>query len=105
MQCSAKLPPYHCDNERANRRGYAAEERSGAPGEVEVVHPAGGNHHATIKMILHHLLEGPGNGALLGRKSTIEIDVVFPLQVPSDEGRIRNDFAALIDVRACALWA
>jgi len=102
MQCSAKLPPNHCDDERANRRGYAAEERSGAPGEVEVVHPAGVNHRP-IKMILHHLLEGPGNGALLGQKSTIEIDVVFPLQVPSDEGRIRNDFAAVIDVRELAL--
>src|SRR6185437_11207783 len=35
---------------------------------VEVVHPAGVNHRP-IKMILHHLLEGPGNGALLGQKS------------------------------------
>jgi hypothetical protein len=55
MQCSAKMPPYHREDERANRRGHAAKERSGTPGEG-VVHPAGVNHRP-IKMILHHFLE------------------------------------------------
>jgi hypothetical protein len=84
MQCSAKLPPYPREDERANRRGHGAKERSGTPDEVDVVHPAGVNR--PIKMILHHFLEGPGDGALLARKRAIEIDVVFLLQVPPDEG-------------------
>src|SRR5262249_52087273 len=59
--------------------------------------------HSPIEMILYHLLEGPGNGALLRIKRAIEVDVVLLLQVPADEGRIGDDLALVVNVRELAL--
>jgi hypothetical protein len=56
-----------------------------------------------IKMLLRHLLERPSDSTLLSRQSTIEIELIFFLDVPADEGRVGNDGSAVIDIRQLAL--
>jgi hypothetical protein len=54
-------------------------------------------------MVFQHLLERPGNGALLGIKSAVEVDVVLFFEVPANEGRIGDRLAVIDDVGELAL--
>ena len=54
-------------------------------------------------MILGHLLERPGDGALLRVEAAIEVDRVFLFEVQADEGGIRDALAVVVDVGELAL--
>jgi hypothetical protein len=76
MQRPANLPPDHGDHERSDRCGYFIEKFARSFCEISIVHPARMD-TCPIEMLLKHFLERPGNGALLGRESTVKIDIVF----------------------------
>ena len=103
VQGSAKAPSNYCDEERPHRRGDRAKEGRRPFGEIGVVHPAGMD-HSPIEMFFEHFVEGPSDCALLGRKPAVEIDFVFLLQVPADEGRVRNGLAIVVDIGGACLW-
>ena len=102
MQDLAKLASNHGDHEWAQRGWNLAEEFGRTVVEIGVVHPSGMDQRP-IGLILSHLFECPGGGALLGAESAIEIEIVCLLDVPANEGRVRNAFAVVIDVRQLAL--
>jgi hypothetical protein len=76
VEKAADLPPGHGDDERPDWRRHAAEEGFRSHIEIGVVHPAV-VHDGPIEIVLEHLLEGPGDGALFGVKPAVEIDVVL----------------------------
>jgi hypothetical protein len=57
-----------------------------------------------VKMVLSHLLEGPGDGALLGGEPAVEVDLVFPFEMPADERRVGDKPTIVLDIGQLALW-
>src|SRR5262245_7641381 len=104
VQGSAKALSNYCDEERPHRRGDRVKEGGRPLGEIGVVHPAGID-HSPIEMFFEHFLECPGDCTLLGRKPAVEIDSVFFLQVPADEGRVCNGLAIVVDIGELAFWS
>src|SRR5262249_15204946 len=97
-----ELPPDEGDHERAHRRRDLSEEIFRTLSEVYLVEPARIDERP-IEIVLRHLFERPGDGALLRRQSLVEIDAVFVFQIPADERRVGNLLAVVIDVRQLAL--
>jgi hypothetical protein len=56
-----------------------------------------------VSLVLHHLLERPGDGPLLGIESAIEIETILVLDVPADEGGIRDALTVILDIGQLAL--
>ena len=102
MQVLTHLPAHHHLDDRSDRRRRNLEKRRGASLEIRVVEPARFNNRP-IEMVLAHLLDGPSDAALLIAEALVEIELVFLLDVPPDEGRIRHDRAVVVDVGELAL--
>jgi hypothetical protein len=54
-------------------------------------------------LLLERSLEGPSGRALRGLEAAVEVGLVLLLQVPADEGRVRDAFAVVVDVGELAL--
>jgi hypothetical protein len=54
-------------------------------------------------MVLRHFLEGPGGRALFRIQTFIEVEAIFLLDVPADEGRVGQPLAVIIHIGQLAL--
>jgi hypothetical protein len=54
-------------------------------------------------MFLRHLIERPSDRTLFGRQSSVEIETVFFLDMPADEGRVGDDGSAVVNIGQLAL--
>ena len=103
MERTADLSTHHCHDQWPSHdqwpkwRWHGAEEVARSLGEIYGIHPAGVDRRP-IEMVLKHLLESPADGALLRAQPAVEIDSVLLLQMPANEGRIRNDLPVIDDV-------
>ena len=102
VELGSDLPARHTWNNEPHREGNTLEELSHPRIEVFVVDPARVQDRP-IGVIFEHLLEGPGDGPLLVIEPLVEVDPVFLLQVPTNEGRVRDRLAVVNNVGELAL--
>lgn len=102
LDVTAHLPAHDIADQRAERRRRAVEEPARAGIEILIDQPPAVQQRE-IEVLLAHLRERPGDGPLRRRQLGVEIDAIAALQVEADEGRIRDDDAAVVDVRQLAL--
>jgi hypothetical protein len=82
---------------------HGIEEMRWPFGEILVVHPARVDQRE-IEMIFQHALDRPGLRALLGRKTLVEIEGIFFLDMGADERRIAETFFTILDIGDLAFW-
>ncbi len=74
----------------------AVEEVARSPLEIAAQDPAGMD-HAPAQVVLHHPLQGPGLGPLLGAQAAVQIDPVLVLDMGADEGRVGDQLAFIFN--------
>src|SRR5262249_43670109 len=88
----------HRSHDRPDGRRDLVEEAGGALTEILVDQPPV-VHADPVELVFDHFLERPGSRLLGGVEPEVEVDPVFLLDVPADEGRIRNHYAVVVDIR------
>src|SRR5215813_689437 len=97
-----QLAADHCGHDWPDRRRDALEKPQRALAEIRLDHPSV-MHADPIELVFGHLLERPSRRFLGSAEPAVEVDPVFLLDVPADEGRIRDYDAIIFDIGDFAL--
>src|SRR5262245_7722504 len=97
-----QLAADHCGHDWPERRRDAVGKPQGALAEIRLDHPSV-MHADPIELIFGHLLKRPSRRLLGSAEPAVEVDPVFLLDVPADEGRIRDYDAIIFDIGDFAL--
>src|SRR6266481_9504593 len=98
-----QLAADHRSHDRPDRPRDVVKEPDRPLAEILLDHPSV-MHADPVELVFSHFLERPGRRLLGGVECAVEVDPVFFLDVPADEGRIRDHRTVIVDVGGFYPW-